>query len=403
MGEQGIFELKKKLKMLSKKRGRHTELISVYIPDGYEISKVAQKLSDEQGTASNIKSATTRKNVTTALTKILQHMKLYKRTPKNGVAIFCGNVAEQEGTADFIIEAIIPPKPINISLYRCSQRFVLDPLLDMMEERETYGFIVIDRRRADIALLRGKSMDHVAKVESFVPGKFRAGGQSAQRFERVIEGMAKDFYRKVGEHANQIFREHSEVKGIVVGGPGPTKNDFLDEGLLANEVKEKVLGVLDIGYTGEDGLQEILQKSEEVLTEAEVTKERKIVQEFLGHLAKDTGLAAYGEQEVREALMKGAVETLLVSEGLEEKKRLRYVCDKCGEKYSKSMEEVADTEKCIRCGGTMRKIEEEDLIEDLTELAKEVGSKLELISVDTKEGQQLFNLGGIAAILRFKL
>ena len=71
MAEQALYELKKKLKILGAKRGRHTELISVYIPDGYDISKITNKLAEEQGTASNIKSASTRKNVTTALTKMV--------------------------------------------------------------------------------------------------------------------------------------------------------------------------------------------------------------------------------------------------------------------------------------------------------------------------------------------
>ena len=98
--EKDRYELKKKLKELKSKRGRHTELITVYIADGYNMDKVSARLSDEQGTATNIKSASTRKNVTTALTKILQHLKLFKQTPKNGLAVFCGNVAEQEGQAE---------------------------------------------------------------------------------------------------------------------------------------------------------------------------------------------------------------------------------------------------------------------------------------------------------------
>lgn len=359
--DKALYDLKKKVKMLSQKRGRHTELITVYVPDGYNMDKINSKLAEEQGTASNIKSATTRKNVTTALTKILQHLKLFKRTPANGLAVFCGNVSEQEGREDFLMESINPPKPIKVNLYRCSQRFVLDPLKDMLEKRETYGLIVIDRRDADIALLKGTRVETLARFDSLVPGKFRAGGQSAQRFERVIEGMAKDFYKKVGTAATQSLREIPELKGILVGGPGPTKNEFLDTDYLSTELKKKVLAVLDIGYTGEQGIDELIKKSEDIISEAEIVKEKKLIEKFLGHIAKDTGLAAYGEKEVRAALLAGAVEILLISEGLDE-----------------------------------------DLLEELTELGNQVKSEVELISTETKEGQQLLNLGGVAAILRFK-
>ena len=71
------FKLKKVIKELKSKQGRHTELISVYIPKGYDINNVLSQLSEEQGTASNIKSKTTKKNVTDALEKTIQHLKLF--------------------------------------------------------------------------------------------------------------------------------------------------------------------------------------------------------------------------------------------------------------------------------------------------------------------------------------
>jgi len=354
--------LKKKLKELASYRGRHTELITVYIADKYNLDKVAQRLGDEQGTAVNIKSATTRKNVTTALTKILQHFKLFKRTPKNGLAVFCGNVSEQEGREDFIIESIVPPKPLNLNLYRCSQKFVMEPMEEMLEDVETYGIVVIERQHADVALLKGKRFDIVKKFNSLIPGKFRAGGQSAQRFERVIAGMAKEFYRKVADVANTTFKEVKDLRGVLIGGPGPTKDEFLEEGNLETEIKNKVIGVLDIGYTGEQGILELLEKAKDILAEAEITKERNLVNDFLGHLGKDDGLAIYGVEEVRNALTQGAVEIAMLSED-----------------------------------------SDDELIEKFEKLAQDAGSKVEIISLETREGQQIKNLSGAAAILRYKL
>ncbi len=355
-------DLKKKLKELTSYRGRHTELITVYAADGYNLDKVTRRLSDEQGTAVNIKSATTRKNVTTALTKILQHLKLLKRTPKNGIAIFCGNVSEQEGKEDFTIVSITPPRPLNLNLYRCSQKFVMEPLEEMLEDVETYGIVVVERQHADVALLKGKRYEIVKSFDSLIPGKFRAGGQSAQRFERVIAGMAKEFYRKIADVANTTFRDIKDLRGILVGGPGPTKEEFMDEGNLETHIKKKVIGVLDIGYTGETGLTELLEKTKEIIAEAEITKERNLVAKFLDHLGKDDGLALYGVEEVKRALAQGAVETAMLSED-----------------------------------------SEDALIEEYEKLAQDAGSKFELLSLETREGQQIKNLGGAAAILRYKM
>ena len=58
-----LFRLKKTLATLSDKEGRGTELISLYVPPGKRISDAINNLRDEYGTASNIKSTTTRKNV----------------------------------------------------------------------------------------------------------------------------------------------------------------------------------------------------------------------------------------------------------------------------------------------------------------------------------------------------
>ena len=62
-------------------------------------------------------------------------------------------------------------------MYRCDQRFVLDPLREMMEVKDVYGLIVMDRREATIGLLKGTKISVSAHLTSGVPGKFRAGGQ----------------------------------------------------------------------------------------------------------------------------------------------------------------------------------------------------------------------------------
>jgi peptide chain release factor subunit 1 len=354
--------MKKFIKNLEQYRGRHTELVSVYIPAGYEISKITTHLAQEQGTATNIKSASTRKNVIDALEKMIQHLKLFPQTPKNGLAIFSGNVAEREGQQDFQVWSIEPPVPLNIRIYRCDKEFIIEPLEEMASHENVYGMVVLDTRDATLALLKGKSIIPLKKTHSEVPGKMRAGGQSAPRFARLREGARKEHFKKIADHMKEQFLFLKDLKGILVGGPGTTVNDFLNKGYITGDVKKKIIGVKDLSYTDEFGLQELLERSADVLASEEVAKEKELMQKFFGLLSTKDEMTAYGLENVKKAIEMGAVETVLVSE-----------------------------------------IKDETLIEELEAEAEKLGSEVEIISTETREGVQLKEMGGIVAILRYPL
>jgi len=239
--EKQKHQLKKFIKELEQYRGKHTELVSVYVPQGYDIVKIIHHLDQEKGTATNIKSASTRKNVIDALEKMTQHLRLYKRTPENGLAVFSGNVAEREGQQDFEVWSIEPPIPLKTRIYRCDKEFVLELLRDMLKTKEVYGLVIVDRRDAIIAHLKGKTIIPLMKTHSEVPGKTKAGGQSAARFERLREGAKKDHFKKVAEYMKEKFLKDKNLKGIIVGGPGPTKYDFIDSGYITADVKNKII------------------------------------------------------------------------------------------------------------------------------------------------------------------
>ncbi|MDP2750091.1 MAG: peptide chain release factor aRF-1 [Nanoarchaeota archaeon] len=354
------FKLRKLVEDLEKFRGRHTELVSVFIPAGYDMNKIINHLSQEQGTAENIKSTGTRKNVIAALERMIQHLKLFKQTPEHGLAAFSGNVAEREGQSDVQVWSIEPPVPLNIRIYRCDKEFVLDPLREMMEIKEVYGLVVMDRREANVAYLKGKTIIPLVKTHSMVPGKFKAGGQSAKRFAQNRELSAKDFYHKVADHMKDQFFENKDLKGIIVGGPGPTKYEFVDGNFITTELKKKIIGIKDITYTDEFGLNELLEKSSDLLAAEEVIKEKELMGKFFEKLAKEPGKAAYGEKEVMNALKIGAVDTLLISEKIPN-----------------------------------------DKLSEFEKEAEALGTTLEIISTETREGAQLMALGGFAAILRY--
>jgi peptide chain release factor subunit 1 len=406
------FRLKRTLETLASKEGRGTELISLYVPPDRKIHEVMGNLRDEYGTATNIKSRTTRKNVQEAIERTLQRLKLFKQPPKNGLVIFCGAIprdgAGTEKMETFVLE---PPEPINVYLYRCDARFVLEPLMAMVRVRDAYGVIVIDSSEAVVAVVKGQRLEVLQEFNSGIPGKHRAGGQSARRFERIREQAMNDYFHRIGKHAYDLLTKEQGLKGIIVGGPGPTKHDFVDGDYLNYMLKEKILTTVDTSYTGQQGVEEIITKSQDVLKGVRYLEEKRIVQKFLYEIGHETGLGVYGETQVRKFLNAAVVDTLLVSERL----NMLHVyskCKNCGTmedhlipqaslvKFEQDLLSTA----CKKCNSTAMYVEEsKDLVDELIDIAEKQNANVAIISTETDEGVMLKDsFGGIAGILRYR-
>ncbi len=357
------IKLKKLIKKLQSVRGRHTELISVYLPPGNDLNKLINTLQDEQGTASNIKDKNTGKAVNNALERMIRTLKTIEKTPENGIAIFAGNTSEKDNVDNVEVFWLEPPETVPLKLYRCEQRFITAPLEEMDSNETTYGLVVIDKGEATVGLLVGSSIKVIKNMVSTVPGKFKAGGQSAQRFARIREGAAVEFYKRVADVMIQEFTFMKELKGIIVGGPGTTKNNFVDGTYMNEDIKKKILGIKDITYTNAYGLKELFDKSEDVLSDDEVMTERRILQEFLQTLAKDTKMICYGLNNTINALNMGAVGKLII---------------------------IADDV-------------EDDVLENLSNLAAMTKTEVNLVTDRTPEGSQFKCLTGIGGILRYPI
>ena len=224
----------------------------------------------------------------------------------------------------------------------------------------TYDYPILPVQIAKIE----KRVDDVDMVDiSTQRGNFIANclivHNSSQRFERLIEGMAIEFYKRIAEACNKDFlSELKNLKGILIGGPGPTKEDFIE--YLNNEIKKKIITVADLTYTDESGLHDLVDRSREALAKEAVAEEKAIMEKFLSLLGKETGKARYGYERVKEALELGAVETLLLSE-------------------------VLDPDK----------------LDELEGMAMASGTEVRIISTETREGQQLRDIGCVGAILRY--
>lgn len=409
------YRYKKLLEKLDGIEGRGTELVSVYVTPNFSLNQVVQQLREEEGTAENIKSKSTRKNVISALRRIINFLQKYSqkhghKAPENGMAIFSGNVAGEGGKSNIELYWVEPPEPVQSRIYRCDQTFLLKPLREAIEAKENVGLIVLDAKEATVATLRGKNVDIARHMTSGVWGKHRKGGQSAQRFERLREKALLQFLKRVAEAANREFSGEPELKAVLVGGPGPTKDRFLKEEILRNEVQDKVASTLDTGYSDEQGIKELVNKAEDILRDLEVMREKSLVQEFMTGVVSGEGLVTYGESEVRRHLKNGAADTLLISEG----QKLSWVeirCESCGHGFQDIVSERSDFEEklveepCPECGMKELSIEDSgDAIRKLCELADQTGAEVEFISTETEEGQQFANaFKGIGALLRYKI
>lgn len=353
-------ELEEFLEMMSEHRGRATELISVYVPSGYDINQVSRQLEAEKSTAKNIKSTSTRKNVTESLEKIVRILKDYKVTPERGLVIFAGDVSPVEGQSDVQSWEIMPPEEVKIRLYRCDKEFVLEPLESMVEISEIYALLVMDRKEATIGQLVGKRIEMIENMTSGIPSKVRAGGQSSQRFHRITEGLTKDFYKRIAENMKKTFYENTKLKGILIGGPIPTKDEFVEGGYLPTQLQDKVIGVKDQGDTSESGLQELVGLSQDVLANQEIIREKQLLERFFDSLGAKPEITPYKYDAVKKALEFGAVDILIFSKDYDREK-----------------------------------------VKELKEIAKNMGTTIEIVSRETEEGEQFYSLGGIGAIQRF--
>jgi len=355
------LELQMLIEELSNYNGRATELISYYIPAGYDLAKVLDHLNYEYSTAQNIKDKNTRQHVMDALAKIINYLKGLKKLPDNGLVVFCGNISNRPGEVDIRLWAIEPPDKLNIRLYRCDSRFLLDPLKELILPKQMYGLIVLDRGEASIGVLKGNQLIVLENKQSWVPGKIRAGGQSSVRFQRLIEQDVHLWLKYLSDEVRNYFeKDLDKLVGILVGGPGLLKEQFVNGDYLPYHLKQKILAVYDTAYSNEHGLKELLERAKDILEKTEYVREIELTKLFFEHLGKGTGLVVYGFDDVKRALEIGAVDTILISEDYKDK------------------------------------------IKELFELIEQTNAKVEVISKNHPEGEQFSNFK-IGAILRFKI
>ncbi len=211
--------------------------------------------------------------------------------------------------------------------------------------------VVLDDEQASFAILREFELEEKASMKS---------GKSGKQFKG--EDVKGKYFAEILEKILEIKPEKA-----IVAGPGFTKEEFqkfLEEKRMPKEIQFFYSATNSVGKTG---LQELLKGNalEKIAQEMQIVKETVLVEKILAELGKDLGIAEYGLKEVKKAVKVGAVQMLLVTDKF-------------------LLEKREETEKVMQD-------------------AEKTGSEVHLINSEHEAGKTLQNLGGIAAILRYKI
>jgi len=405
-----IFKIKKLIKNLEAARGNGTSMISLIIPPGDQISRVNKMLSDEYGTASNIKSRVNRLSVLSAITSTQQRLKLYNKCPPNGLVIYCGTVITEDGKERKVNIDFEPFRAINTSLYLCDNKFHTEDLNELLMDDEAFGFIVMDGNGSLYGTVQGSNKEVLHKFSVDLPKKHGRGGQSALRFARLRLEKRHNYVRKVAEMATQLFvpdGQRPNVQGLVLAGSADFKSELMRSDLFDPRLAKIVVKMVDVSYGGTSGFNQAIEMSADALANVKLMKEKKLLQRYMDEISQDTGKYCFMTDDTLKALDLGAVEDLIVWDNLDVQ---RYVLRNQTTSEEKVLHLTADQEhdeshfRDPESGTELETIEKEPFVEWLANNYKNYGCNLEFVTDRSSEGTQFVKgFGGIGGILRWSV
>ncbi|GMI45764.1 hypothetical protein TrCOL_g9276 [Triparma columacea] len=406
-----MFKIKKLIKNLTAARGNGTSMISLIVPPGDQISRVNKMLSDEYGTASNIKSRVNRLSVLGAITSTQQRLKLYNKCPKNGLVLYCGTVVTDEGKERRVNIDFEPFKPINTSLYLCDNKFHTEDLNELLIDDEAFGFIIMDGNGTLYGTVQGSNKEILHKFSVDLPKKHGRGGQSALRFARLRLEKRHNYVRKVAELATHFFIDQNtsktNVQGIVLAGSADFKSELARSDLFDPRLLKAVIKTVDVSYGGENGFNQAIELSADTLGSVKLMKEKKLLQQYFDEISQDTGKYCFMVDDTLKALDLGAIETLIIWENLDIIRfELRNSSTQEVEVKYLNLEQEKNESffKDPKTGAELEVVTKETLVEWMAEHYKDFGCTLEFITDRSGEGTQFVKgFGGIGGTLRWKV
>jgi len=295
---------------------------------------------------------------------------------------------------------IEPLKPLVSEFYRCDDKFHLQALYDQFEEKNTYGFIVVDGNGMSLHTLSGIARKTLIKLEVSLPNKHGRGGQSKNRFARIREEKRGWYTSKVCEitlhHFIDPYTTLPNVSGIILAGSAQLKEDVLLK--LDQRLSRIILSVVDVQYGGESGFNQAINLTKSFLGNLKFVHEQKVITTFFDEINKD-GNYAIGVDDTLYSLTSGLLDTLIIWNDLS---IIRWEFVKSNEpnetkviylNEGKSLEE--NKEWTVKSNMP--------LLDWILEHYREFGAIIELISDHTDMGAQFVKgFGGIGGLLRYQ-
>ncbi|PNX97509.1 eukaryotic peptide chain release factor subunit 1-3-like protein [Trifolium pratense] len=403
-----IWKIKNLIKALEAARGNGTSMISLIMPPRDQISRVTKMLGDEFGTASNIKSRVNRQSVLGAITSAQQRLKLYNKVPPNGLVLYTGTILTDDGKEKKVTIDFEPFRPINVSLYLCDNKFHTEALNELLESDDKFGFIVMDGNGTLFGTLSGNTREVLHKFTVDLPKKHGRGGQSALRFARLRMEKRHNYVRKTAELATQHFinpaTSQPNVAGLILAGSADFKTELSQSDMFDPRLQAKILNVVDVSYGGENGFNQAIELSAEILSNVKFIQEKCLIGKYFEEISQETG--KYVDDTLK-TLEVGAVETLIVWENLDIN---RYVLKNAttSEIVIKHLKKEQEADQSnFRDAATNADLEVQEkmsLLEWFANEYKKFGCSLEFVTNKSQEGSQFCRgFGGIGGILRYQL
>jgi peptide chain release factor subunit 1 len=237
----------------------------------------------------------------------------FERDGAHGLALFCA------GLDDVWISLQLPDSvPDGI---RVERDFYLAPLAPLVGRGDGALVAVVNRERGSLYRLRAGRLEEDADLSEEQPRRHDQGGWSQARYQRHIDELAADHFRRVAEEVDRQVRARKGTR-LVVACPEEVRAEF--EHLLSQEARHALAGWAVV--EAHAGPPEVLEAVDPVLERARGEEEAAQLERFREELGRD-GRAVGGWERTLEAASDARVELLLYTESAQ---RTAWQCPKCG-------------------------------------------------------------------------